>query len=113
MVVDSTEMICKRIERRVDEAMQRQDPLWKKTYVTFGDSFTNINLPGYVDRFGLSGTESDAYDRKWRHYKTYPVYIANRHEMNWIECGASGSRMFSPIWPEYPDSLAYLTKALF
>lgn len=92
--------------------MHKQDPLWKKTYVTFGDSFTNISLINYVDKFGLKGPESDAYDRKLKHYKTYPTYIVNRHEMNWLECAASGSKTYSPYWPEYRDTLTYLTKQI-
>ena len=62
-----------------------------KKYVACGDSFTEGDFTGYIDQNGKSGKESDAYDKEWKMYKTYPYWIAKRNNMTLINEAVSGS----------------------
>ena len=61
-----------------------------KKWVACGDSFTEGDFTGYVDKDGNTGKNSDAYDKDWGMYKTYPWWIGKRNNMNIIneaKCG--------------------------
>ena len=60
----------------------RSDILSNKKWCVCGDSFTEGDFSGYVDSEGHTGENSDAFDAKSGHYKTYPWWIGNRHNMN-------------------------------
>lgn len=78
-----------------------------KTYVCFGDSFTKMSYPDYIDENGLVGKESDGYSQKFDQYKTYPVCIAERNNMKLVNNAQSGSSMFMPIFNyEIGDEIA-------
>lgn len=73
--------------------MHASNILYGKKYVACGDSFTAGDFSSYVDPDGHSGTNSDAYDKTWHMYKTYPYWIAKRNGMTLINEAVNGSTM--------------------
>lgn len=67
------------------------NPLFGKTLVACGDSFTEGDFSGWTDSEGRARTESPIiYDKEWGVYKTYPWWIARRNGMklyNLAKCG--------------------------
>ena len=91
---ENTEKILK-LERDAENfANKRQDVLYGKTYVAFGDSYTTLNYPDYVDDLGRRGEQSDGYSQTYAQYRTYPVLIAERHGMI-LHNDARSGRMFN------------------
>lgn len=75
------------------EKLRNANVLYGKKWVACGDSFTEGDFSTYVDINGNTGTNSDAYDKDWAMYKTYPYWIAKRNGMNLINEAKCGSKM--------------------
>jgi hypothetical protein len=73
------------------EDLKQSNILYGKKYVACGDSFTEGDFTNYIDDFGKSGRESDAYDKTLKMWKTYPWHIADRNNMTLINEAKSGS----------------------
>lgn len=76
------------------EKLHNANILYGKKWVACGDSFTEGDFSTYVDINGNTGVNSDAYDKDWSMYKTYPYWIAKRNKMNLINEAKAGSKMY-------------------
>lgn len=83
------------IEKRSDGTSysipEQSNILYGKKIAFCGDSFTAGDFSGYVDADGKTGVNSDAFDAKVGHYKTYPWWIGNRNGMNVQWCAQAGN----------------------
>lgn len=70
--------------------------LFGKKWVACGDSYTKGDFTGYVDSQGKTLEESDAYDREYGMYKTYPWWIAKRNGMILVNEAIMGSTLAYP-----------------
>jgi len=73
------------------EELFNPNPLWGKSLVVCGDSFTEGDFTGWTDSEGRSLKDSPViYDSEMGVYKTYPWWIAKRNNMrlyNRAKCG--------------------------
>lgn len=76
------------------EELHNANILYGKKWVACGDSFTEGDFSTYVDINGNTGVNSDAYDKDWSMYKTYPYWIAKRNGMKLINEAKCGSTMY-------------------
>ena len=76
------------------EKLHNVNILYGKKWVACGDSFTAGDFSTYTDINGNTEVNSDAYDKDWSMYKTYPYWIAKRNKMNLINEAIAGSKMY-------------------
>ena len=89
------------------------DVLWGKKYVSCGDSFTQYTATDDGD----SSQTGDAWSTKYSNYKTYPYWIAERHNMSWIQLAQSGQSIavveghgsFMSVYQNIPENADYIT----
>ncbi len=89
--------------------------LYGKKLVACGDSFTEGDFVGFVDKEGKSGKNSSyLYDQNRGMYKTYPWWIAERNNMTLINEAICGSIMaLSKEYLQSPDTIDIGTKYPF
>lgn len=89
----------------VNQLCKKSNVLYGKKLVACGDSFTAGDFTGYVDKDGNTGTNSDAYDKTLKMYKTYPWWIAQRNDMILINEARNGSDFTNVTGSSNPFSL--------
>ena len=77
----------------IEKELNNGNVLYNKKWYAAGDSLTAGDFTGYVDSNGKSGTNSDAYDKEWGMYKTYPYWIAKRNKIQLTLDAINGSIM--------------------
>lgn len=91
-------------QQEILDTLSASNPLYGKTWIACGDSFTNMNFNDYVDISGNVGLSSDGYDRDYRLYKTYPTVIAANNKMHLINAAASGMKSFLTAYSDNTSS---------
>ena len=102
------------INSKIDDLSAKagtKDVLYGKTYLTFGDSYTEATFTSWVDENGLSGKDSPyAWDPTNQQWKSYGWNIADRNAMTYINKGRSGGTLTyyvsSDNTPQTANSLA-------
>ena len=91
-------------QQEILDTLSASNPLYGKTWLACGDSFTNMNFTDYVDISGNVGISSDAYDRDYRLYKTYPAVIAANNKMHLINTAVGGMKSFLTAYSDTTTS---------
>lgn len=79
------------VREQTKQASESGNVLYGKKIVTCGDGYTQGNFTDYTDSNNKTLEESDAYDKDWKCYKTYPWWIAKRNNMTLINEAKRGS----------------------
>ena len=103
------------IEQRISNSyvlndLRKMNVLYGKKMTFCGDSFTVGDFTDYIDENGKSGISSDAYDKKYGMYKTYPYHIAQRNNVDLkllAKCGAQITKNSSNCFTSPTDSIYY------
>lgn len=91
-------------QQEILDTLSASNPLYGKTWIACGDSFTNMKFDDYVDISGNAGISSDGYDRDYRLYKTYPTVIATNNKMHLINVAAGGMKSFLTAYSDNTSS---------
>lgn len=95
-------------QQEILNTLSASNPLFGKTWLVCGDSFTSMNFKDYVDAEGNIGINSDAYDKDHNQYKTYPVVIATANKMKLINATEGGMKSFLTAYTD--DSSSFYQK---
>ena len=86
-------------QQSIANMLSAANPLFGKTYLACGDSFTNMKFDDYIDEHGNKGTASDAYSKEYKAYKLYPTVIAENNCMKLVNAASSGMPSYLTAYP--------------